>query len=136
MDARSELPPHQSVPASSQRRRFLGHAFCLAIAATLLCNGCGNGDMERKLVGTWGMNVKGTAIQMTFASDHTYTITYTGRVTNSDSAHWALKGKQLVVEVGTSLNQTVLITKLDDTNLVVQGRDPTGDYERRFTRVK
>ncbi len=105
------------------------HLFGLAAAVALLVGGANRSDTERRLVGTWHMDTEGTAFEMTLGSDHSYFISGTGRANFAGNGRWALRGGQLVMQIGTNPIQRASITTLEGTNLVMH--DVL--YDRRLT---
>ena len=113
---------------------------CVVVVAVFFLRGCERSEAERKLIGSWRMNVNGTAITATYGKDHTFQMTFAGSVTHTQSGRWAISGTRLTLQGSAGRPEVLSINKLDGSSLVLVGREPTPNgryeqYQRTLTRL-
>jgi hypothetical protein len=120
---------------------FIGCVLCVAVVGLFLLRSCERSNAERKLIGSWRMNVNGTSITATYEKDHTLQMTFAGSVVHTHSGRWAISGSRLTLQDSAGRPEIYSIKRLDSSSLVLVGRQPTPEgrydqYERTLTRLQ
>jgi hypothetical protein len=113
--------------------------FCLPLF------GCGRSYRDAELVGSWQFAGSGNAYTYTFSPDHTFTYSVVSSKDLRNFGDWAMHADQLAITLRTSSfspivvsnRETVQITKLTDSVLILKDRDRNDEpRERTFRRLK